>query len=1344
MKVFSWVIAVIFFLNLNHNLHGKDQSVQFYHFTNEMGLPSSYVKSITQDKYGFIWLATRISVSRFDGKQFQDFPAYDEDGREVKIFCNKLFYYNDSLLIARTNQGSFFVFDNDLETFKAYALLNSIPDIQSFNVTRNGFWISTSKEIFHLNPVSGEKKSINELIPQFKTAGGYTYLSSLGDEDHLAVLTNSNELIWFSFSSSVFKICPLPQLNTSSSLQLFYLDKASRIWFGEENNGVFRYNPDNNSYQQFSKDQPEPYTIPHNLVHCLKEDNQNRIWIGTEAGISIYDVLQEKNTICSYDPANPQGLNTDPIYDAFCDKDGNMWLGTYFGGVNFWSAKDKFFRTWNSGFGDWHLGGNVVSCLTEDRNGNLWVGLEDMGLNKIDLTTGEVRHYTMKEGLSYNNLHDILFVSDTKLWIATYTGGINILDTESGKIAHLNKNNVPQILSDNIYSFLKVGDTVLISSTYGVTLYDTNSQRFSRLKDDVLRNIQIESMTRTGNILWLSSLENIYRYNLDTKSIQLFDRIPGMTNINFVKADSKGRIWIGDSYQGLACYDIKANRITKFNTETGFPVSWMFSLEEGNDGWFWASSDKGLVKFNPESGVSILYDSNSGVPFNQFNYRASFTDNSGNIYFGGNSGMVSFNEKENPQTVKENGVVMTGFQLFNTSVRPGPKSPLKKSINETDRIVLRYDQNVFTIEYSALNYSLSGRSQYAYYLEGFETNWNYVGNRDFATYTNLSPGTYTFHVKGSGYNVQELTNDTRLKIEVLPPYWLTNWAFMLYFLLALIFSYIIYKVGKNLAQSKVLIEMERREKEHADEIHKVKLEFFTNISHELRTPLTLILGPIRYIIDEDRLSPNSRKKLLGVEKNAKRLFQLINQLLEFRKIENGKEKLQVIETNIRSVVDEISDSFSNIAESKDIDFVTSLPVKNSMVWVDPGKLDKIVFNLLSNAFKFTEAGGRVEFSASIVNSKSRSRYENNVLIIKISDSGRGIKPEMLDRVFDRFFQIEENLSKGSGIGLAYVKSLVILHKGEIKVDSEVGKGTTFTVSLPASRIAYDKTEILDHILQYEHATENSDALFDINEEKKRIDSDGLSSLPLVMVVEDNRELLDFMKEVLEPNYQVVTALNGIEALKKMEKIIPDLIVSDVMMPEMNGFDLTGKIKTNLNTSHIPVILLTAKSGVEDRIKGMSTGADYYIEKPFYPEILEKNIENIISTRKKLIERFKNDAYVQISDMDISESDKSFMEKLTNIIRKNISDSTMDVGYLVNEMGLSRSLLHMKLKGLINCSTTEYIRAVRLKEAVKLIASGKCNISEAAYETGFSSPTYFTRRFKEFYGKPPREYFEMNN
>jgi len=1322
----------------------EDEPFYFTHYTNEDGLPSTYVKSIVQDADGFIWAATRMSVVRFDGKTFRDFPSFDQNNQPVQMYCNKLFFTPDSILIGRTNDEKYFYYDNNLECFFPYEIINSLGTTSVLEPTENGFWVCKDNQIFFVDNVNAQKIDVFSKL-NIQGIPVETLFTDIIENDQWLVFSTIEGVI-YSYKKNTSKLTKLklPNVFDVQDYDLRFIDAHNSLWITTTTLGVANLNLVSGHYSHYTTNRNDAYRLPHNLIHAFSEDHFGRVWIGTEAGLAIYNPTTDNLRLLKSKLSFPQGLNTNPIYDAFCDMEGNMWLGSYFGGINFWSGAQKFFRTWTPGFGKWQINGRVVSCFEEDLDGNLWIGFEDKGLNKLNVETGKMQHYSSElnpHGLSYDNLHDLLFVNDDELWIATYTGGINVLNTKTNTFSYHQRNEEEQTLSDIIYQLKKVGDTIYIATSEGITYYNIKQKKFIALRPDLLTSIQFESIARTNDgIIWFSSASQIYQYNPLIDSLYTFDQIPDYKDINFVKTDSKGRIWIGDCYNGLCMYNPDNGTTQKFNKTNHFPASWIFSLEEGLNGWFWVSTDKGLIHFSPEEEIFTLIDSNSGIPFNQFNYRASFTDSKGNIYFGGNNGMVSFNEEVKIPKKKHLPIAFTDIKLFNESLQPGCKV-LNRSINKIDILTLKHNQNVFTIEFSAFSYSTRGRCQYMYYLDGLETNWNNVGNRNFATYTNISPGTYTLYIKAVYNENRSDTEEKKLIIKVLPPFWLTGWAYAIYTFIILIIFLVVFRVGKNIEKSKALAQLEHREKVHSDEINRVKLEFFTNISHELKTPLTLILGPLSKIMSEEQITPAFRKRLLGIERNANRLFQLINQLLEFRKIETGREKLGVSPTSLEELINDVTDSFNSIAETKGIELATHLTSTKAVVWIDKNKMDKVFCNLLSNAFKFTPEGGLIKLSLKTQKRKGKHVPQLYDLVIKVSDSGKGIEPELLDKVFDRFFQIEDESKNkgGSGIGLAYVKSLVQLHKGKISVDSEIGRGTKFKIVIPVSRDDYSNDEIstLTNSTQSQYIIEEIESNFSKSD---LINLDALSSKPSVLVVEDNVELVQFIKENLEHKYNVITAFNGKEALDSLEKEQPELIISDIMMPLMDGIELTKKLKANINYSHIPLILLTAKDSVEDKLHGLNCGADYYMAKPFYPAILEKYVENIINTRKLLIDKFKSNEDVEADEIACSESDKQFIEKLTEIVKQNISNSDMDVSFIMKQMGVSRSLLHLKLKGLLGCSSTEFIRAIRLKEAVKLISSGKCNFSEAAYDTGFSSPTYFTRRFREFYGKSPREYF----
>ncbi|SHF92215.1 Signal transduction histidine kinase [Mariniphaga anaerophila] len=1324
------------------NSWSNSDRINFFHYTNENGLPSSYAKDITQDYLGFIWVATRNTISRFDGKHFKNFTAVDYQGNISKIWGMRFVYSNDTSLIIETTNNDFYAFNFELEQFEPYNILNELQPGINVQDSDQGLWITKNSSISHFDIVGQKFLMFKERI-EFADIPEEVVLMHVREKNNLIVaLTSTQHIMVFDTERSLQRQFELPKDIVQGDIGILFLDKNNNAWLGEYGNGLYRINLTNGQISRFSSEVKGNRYILHNMVHDICEDELGRTWIGTENGLCIWSPYTESFSYHQYDINNPQGLNTNPIYNIFCDREGNMWLGTYFGGINFWGSNTTFFKYWEAGQAAHHISGNAVSCITEDNKGNVWIGMEDAGINCID-PEKEIITRVIDEsvGLSYNNVHDILFDTENRMWIATYSGGVNILDMSTNRFDYINTVNNPVLPADNIYSLQQMGDSIFISTSAGVAVYNLNSKNISLFNDEVFDNIQVESMHKDKDRMWFSSAVGIYFTDRDAINVKMFDKFPDLKNINFVKVDSKGRIWTGDYREGLWGYDYSKDTVYHYNERNGFPFTWIFSMEEGIDGTFWVSGDKGLVKFNPEINKINWFNKESGLPFEQFNYRASFRDKSGMIYFGGNNGMVSFNEKWEQEEKKEMNVVFRGMQLFNQELKPGQTSALKISLNEHPEINLKYKENVFTIEYSALNFQNKGNCHYAYYLEGFENDWNLVGNRDFATYTNLNPGTYYFHVKASVDNNQWDNQFNTVKVVIEPPFWLSCWGFVIYFLLMVLALSIFIAVSRKIRKSRLQVEIERREKMYLTDLNNFKLEFFTNVSHELRTPLTLIIGPLTRIINEEKLTPALNNKMKGIKNNASRLLFLINQLLDFRKTEIGKEKLTVSQQEIGKLIKQIEEYFSNAAKDKGIELEFVYDKLNSKVWIDSKKIETILVNIISNALKYTNEGGTVSVYSELVSDNDEDSV--NAFMCTVKDNGVGIEISKLNKIFERFYRDDlvssgRNDEGGSGIGLALANNLVKLHKGSINVTSEKGKGSVFTIKIPVARKEYKDDEIILAEKQYNIQTLSRDKVTTILSTDKELHK--ISKKSNILVIDDNRELLDFITETLVNDYSVTTAVDGAQGIEKVGNTNFDIIISDVMMPYIDGFELTRKLKSDIQTSHIPIILLTAKSGDESKFEGLQTGADYYIEKPFLPHILKQLIENVLKTRQNLFKRFKSDLTMLPKDVAVVDSDIELIEKITKLVEDNIDIPNLDVQFIIDEIGISRSLLHLKLKKLTDCSATEFVRSIRLREAARLIAERKCNISEAAYRTGFSTPAYFSRRFKEYFGKSPKDYF----
>lgn len=1340
LMIKSSIIVILTFC-IHSFILASIQSPTFVHYTNKEGLSSSYVKGIKQDKYGFIWVATREDISRFDGKHFVKFPVFDSLGTETEIHPQSLVCIHDSLILLESMHNYYYSFDYKLECYKPFSpLFNNIKKECITAFSHHQILFLQDYLIYELDLTTNNVSNFNLFKDYDIQSHQENFLKIASNQHYLVAFSNKNRLFILNKDNKQIKARVI-DTGDPSEINFIKIDKNDNIWLEFSSNGLYRISNNTNEVAHLSTS--TKIQMPHNMIHCIIVDQNNRTWIGTENGLCIWN--EETNEIGSfkYDRKNPQGINTNPIYNAFMDKEGNIWLGTYFGGINFWSNKVSKFKLWESGTSDLHLGGKVISSFAEDKLKNIWIGTEDMGVNMLNTTTGHIEKVTESlkyDNLSFENVLDILFINDNELWIATYSGGINILNTKTNNIRHLQFKEHPGIGSDYIYALTQKNNTIYIGSNSGISTFNTNTNQLKRFFEHELSNEVITCFSWKEDTLWFCSYENVYSYNSTNNELLKHPILSSQYGFNQVFTSKKGHIWIATNNNGLILYDHPSQKLRCFNKKTGFPTNRIFAIEQDNDENIWVSTNNGLIHLNPTNGDFTHYDGNSGVPFNQFNYRAALKSSDGKIFFGGNEGMVSVN----PNYKEENGdpnIQFTALSLFNKHVYPGDKSPLATSILNSKRIHLKYNQNTFTINYASINYTHKDQTSYAYKLEGFENEYNYVGNRTNATYTNLDPGKYTFLVKVS--NDAWISESTPKKVNIIikQPWWLTPFALVAYALVFLFVILILNQISINMQKSKAALALERQERLHEEEINNFKLEFFTNISHEIKTPLTLILGPLSSLLEEKKIDEKVKQTLSRIYLNVNRLNELLSELMEFRKIDKESVHFHVNKFYNLSFIKNIDEAFQCIAEHRNISFSSIYNNKPQEIWVNKAIIEKIIFNLLSNSFKYCTSGNCVNLEVNRLLVDSTCQY----LTIKVTDNGQGMSKTELKKVFHRFYQstTAKQINNGSGIGLSYVQNLVNLHHGTIKIESKPGNGTQVIVNLPCDIDSFEKNELAENIAESNTYT-ISDVILDKTSPLKFSSVNALltdnNEKPSILIVEDNPELLDFLQESLNSNYQINTACNGKEALEILKNIHPELIISDIMMPIMDGLELTQTLKSNIETSHIPIILLTAKAGINNYYEGLIHGADIYLEKPFLPQILKQNIINIINTRRNAINKFSSDSTIKPSELTASAKDKEFINSLTQIIEENIDNSTMDVQFLVNKMHVSRSLIHMKLKYLLNCSTTEYIRIIRLRTAVNLITKEDYNYTEAAYKTGFTSLTYFSRAFKEQYGMSPRNYF----
>jgi signal transduction histidine kinase/ligand-binding sensor domain-containing protein/CheY-like chemotaxis protein len=1315
----------------------------FIHYTNNHGLPYSAISDILQDDEGFMWIATRMSVCRFDGYEFMDVKVFDYKNDQTYIRTPRLLKDSDGALYLMTSDSRFYKYHPGLNIFRECKVnLRSYRQTSIVPSASEGFLILKEDRIDYIPPgadtiiMDNGLKPINDVLKNNISAASFAVKG-----EHIYLVTNNNSLISFNTYSDSISIEDL-NLDDLVTISEITIDASDRLWLKDPSVGIWCFDPRSKEMIRFSSSETdENRRIPHNMVRGIVEDKQGNIWIGTENGLAIWNTKEDDLEIQQYDERNPNGLNSNAIYVIYPDRKGDMWIGTYFGGINIWNSETEFFNILTSGFDDNRLSGKEVRSIFEDIYGNIWIGLEGAGANRLDIKTGEIQHFRHKAGvnsLSYDNVHSFACDSVGKIYIGTYTGGLNIFDPISGRFSYKNTTNSP-LQSDMIYSLVLIGDSLFLGTELGLSVMDIRTGLISHFIPEIFNGKMVELLYYQNGKIWISTRSDLYCYDIYRGNVEMVPYSDERTAISFITSDSFGTIWIGDSYNGLFRFDPETSITTHFKPNSSLPASRILGILEGNAGWYWISSSNGLIRFKPETGDYIHYTIGSGLPFSQFNFNAFFKDSRNYFYFGGINGLIYFNDLKEIEFRMPDNVVFSRIQLSGSNIEPGNSNVIKGALNINRQLVLSHRQNNFSIFYSGLNFVHPGRTQYAYILDGLNQDWSFVGNNTSATYTNLSPGTYYFRVKSGNENYEWSDDESVMKIIVKPPLWRTAFAFVIYGILFLGALLVFYLVTVRVEKANALALLERREKEHQQRLNLLKAEFFTNIAHELRTPLTLIIGPLVNLLKSNKVDEAFWDKLRNINENARRLLSLINQLLEFRRVESGKELLNVSEGEVKPFIGDIADAFSDLAEIRNIDFQT-ITEASGPVWFDHYKIERVIFNLLANAFNYTNDGEKIRLKVSFIetNTDSHERY----LRFEVEDTGKGIPKESIENIFTEYTRDAKkrhHSSGSSGIGLHFAKSLVTLHKGEIWVNSREGDGSSFVFTIPCNEESYSTDEKNKTECGFVTAADEMVRL-EMSHPGHQLPEEFKESNPTIMVVEDDENLLSFIVECLRDGFNVIPEKDALSALKRVAGENVDLVVSDIIMPGMDGIELTTRLKTDIATSHIPVILLSSRTLPDEKIEGLSSGADFYIEKPFYPQILVKHIENILRTRKKLIEQFQKDISLAPAEIAYTRADKEFIDEITSVIMANLDNPVLDVSFLLSKLHISRTLLHLKLKKIAQCSATGFIRTIRLREAARLISEEGRSISEAAWLSGFSSPAFFSRRFKEYFGQSPKDYF----
>jgi signal transduction histidine kinase/ligand-binding sensor domain-containing protein/DNA-binding response OmpR family regulator len=1370
-------IAVIFFL-YDHSF-GQSSQYRFSHLDISDGLSHNQVNCIFKDSEGFMWFGTASGLNRFDGYAFKVFKHDSNNKNSVNDdFVTKIFEGPDKKLWILT-RNVYCVYDPETEQFDSDMSSLLRPLKLPFYPNASKILHTNAVDFWFLYPDSGIYR-YNSLSK--KTTRYYhginsiplLYSSSIAD-----ITSDAKGNLWIVYSNGSVEMLDIKSNKISYHTDIFnkavnnrngryslIVDRDNDLWFYASyiDSGIFYYRPSTGTFRHIDKESAG-VKLKANIISNVIQADDGRIWISTDhGGISVLD---KKNFEITYllnreDDAKSLRQNSAMLYK---DNFGIMWAGTFKKGISYYHKNIIRFPLYRHFASDpASLCFNDVDKFAEDKLGNLWIGTNGGGLIYFNRKTGKFTQYK-HDPQNLNSLSNDIIVSlcidhDQKLWIGTYFGGLDCFDGKNFIHYKHDDKLATSVADDRIWSILEDSSHRLWIGTFasGLEVFDRSKKIFYHpFKQTDIRSLMITSIfeDKQGNI-WTGGYLGIdvilkkgrrlihYISNANNKN-SLIDN-----NINSINEDSRGLIWISTA-GGLSVLNPKSNTFISLTKKNGLPANSILNAVEDNKGAMWLSTSNGLsrVTLTPKvNGFNFHFenfDETDGLQGREFNFYSALKTHNGELIFGGGDGFNIFDPASLEPNLKKPRLIFTDFQLFNQSISANQAVNghviLSKAISVTRAITLNHSENVFSLEFAALNFLNPGKVKHQYMLEGFDKGWINADNRTRrASYTNLDEGDYVFKVRASGSEGSWNPDYIYLRIKILPPFWKSTVAYIIYltlFIGTLLFirQRGIQKIKRQFAverekqEAKLLIEQERQEVKRMHELDQMKIKFLTNVSHEFRTPLSLIMAPVDKMLNCTN-DAGQKQQLSMVRKNAGRLLNLVNQLLDFRKMEAQELKLHAAYGDIIKFISDISFSFTDIAEEKGIGFAFDTEVESVKTSFDHDKIERILFNLLSNAFKFTPRGGHVSVLLNIVQEKFDAGCR--LLEIKVIDTGIGIPQEKQDKVFERFFQHDvpgSLLNQGSGIGLAITREFVKMHKGEITVESEPDHGSCFIIQLPLQDASMPDQNVVDKEISTLSTVEAKIEPKAPFAEKK----------PTVLLVEDNEDFRFYLKDNLKNIFYIVEASNGKEGWQKALSQHPDIIVSDISMPEMNGTELCKKIKTDKRTAHIPVVLLTAITGEEELLKGLETGANDYMTKPFNFEILLSKIKNLLQLQETFKRTYKKQMTVLLPDMPVQSEDEILLRNVVGYIEQNITKYNLSVKELSEQMNMSRVSLYKKVLMLTGKSPVEFIRLIRLRRAVQLLESSQMSISQVSYEVGFNTPNYFAKMFKEEYGMLPSEY-----
>ena len=1321
MKHLKLILSILFIFCLTRT-YADDSNYLFRHYQVENGLSDNMATCCVQDRKGYIWIGTRDGLNRFDGytfKVFRNDPDETETLGSNWITCLGCDMNGD--LWVGTLSG-LYQYDDEKESFR-HIPFTADKGIDIFQFDKdNKLWILMDGNLIRFNTEDSQFRIFAPEDNQSSTTFCITRENSIwiGSSDGLISLLNPEDETMESYN-----VFAHSSPNTPRKLSMLYPSPTTdRIYIAFEHDDVKIFDPATRDYQDLNIQKINQLTI---LINSFLEKDKDELWIGTDSGLFIYKVNTGECTRIRQDPLDPYALSSHFI-SAFCrDRENGIWICFHQNGLNYYSPFRPFHvhYPWD---GQYSMKGEVIRDICTDIYGNIWVGTEDAGINCLEKKTGTFTNYQPVpggNGLSHTNIRG-LAASGDRLWIGHVIHGIDLMDIKTRKvIKHYNLLKDSLTVKNSTVRCIKVlqEGQVYVGTDDGIYKYDFLNDRFLYAPQFPPFAVNCIYEDRLGRI-WTGMFNRSFYYNpiSNTGMYLPYDKLNTQRH-NFVNdacEDKDGNMWFA-TVEGVIKYDFQTGESLHYTVKNGMPSNVAFRILPDENETLWISTANGLVSLETGTGKITTYTESHGLITRQFNDNSAFKDNEGTFYFGSVKGFIHFKPSEVIPAAEKMNVHLGSLEIQNEA---GEKRIINSSAeSEAKKITLTYKQSTFSINFSALNFIAPKSIQYAYRMGNMDKEWIPIGERNTVYFAELHPGDYTFEVRAANLSNNWSDTPTRLNITVLPPWWASTPAYASYIVVTLAIIVGFFWSWRRKTKRAMAYNMQLFEDQKEKELYQAKIDFFINIAHEIRTPLTLIKNPLERLLKSDKIGEKENKSLTLMDKNVSRLLSLVNQLLDFRKTEIEGYRLSFVRTEIVSLLNDTAKRFQESATAHNLLLNLDLSLPELYVFVDKEAITKIFSNLFTNAIKY--ASGSI-----IIRLQLSPDYET--FTIDFINDGTPIPAELKEKIFEPFFRVKEGATDkpGTGLGLPLARSLAEMHHGSLQLETfaDSSSMTMFRLTLPV--------KLPESIKQTEE-----EAITQTVPQKIEFVHD--ESRPTILIVEDNKEMAVFIADEVNQLYNVEIAGNGAEAITLLKKHSIQLIISDVMMPVMDGFALLKEVKTEIEFSHIPVILLTAKNTIQSRLEGLELGADAYLDKPFSTNLLMAQISNLISNRDNIRKFYFNSPIANMKSMAYTKADESFLEKLNEIINEHIGNPALDVNMIADLMHLSRPTLYRKIRAISDLTPNELIKISRLKKAAELLIQGNMKIYEISEATGFSSQSYFWSAFIKQFGMSPSNYAKEN-